>query len=127
MLAGRRGAVFEDVSEVRVAVLGTDFRADNEEFAVALRHLVRGLEQVGEARPAGFGVVLVDRAEQRLARHDVDVDPLLVIVPVFVAVGANTITNYHSISASSFNQRGAFLWSRRGGVCAMGRRTRGDS
>ena len=44
-----------------------------------------GIERLREARPAGARVVLVERAEQRLARDDVDVDPGLVVVPVLVA------------------------------------------
>src|SRR5207302_9542314 len=41
-------------------------------------------ERPGEARPAGARFELVERAEQRLAGHDVDVDPLLVVVPELV-------------------------------------------
>ncbi len=45
---------------------------------------VLGHERTREAGPAGSGFELVARAEQRLAGHDVHVDPFLVVVPVLV-------------------------------------------
>ena len=52
----------------------------------AIRFLadVPGVERLGEAGPAGPGIVLVEGAEERLARDDVHVDPGLVVVPVLV-------------------------------------------
>ena len=53
---------------------------------------------LGEARPAGAGVELVERAEQRLAGDDVDVDAGLVVVPVLIVerrLGASCcVTSY---------------------------------
>ena len=48
------------------------------------RHVV-GLERPGEAGPPGARVVLVERAEERLTRDHVHVDPGLLLVPVLVA------------------------------------------
>ncbi len=45
------------------------------------------LQRPREARPAGAGVVLVARGEERLARDDVHVDPLAVVVVVLVPEG----------------------------------------
>src|SRR4029077_19104734 len=41
------------------------------------------VDRRGEARPAGAAVVLVDRGEQGLARHDVDVDTQVLVVAEF--------------------------------------------
>ena len=48
-------------------------RREEQPAVDALPHVLR-LERPGEARPAGAGVELVERAEERLARDDVDVD-----------------------------------------------------
>src|SRR6185369_13941070 len=73
-LAGRRRTVVEDMSEVRVGMLRANLGARHEELAVRLRNHVGGLQRLREARPAGAAVVLVEGAEERLARDDVDVD-----------------------------------------------------
>src|SRR2546428_9653138 len=86
-LAGRRRPVVEDVPEVRVGVRGADLGARREEPAVLPLADVPGLERSREARPARPGLVLVERAEDRLARDDVDVDAGPVVVPVFVVEG----------------------------------------
>ena len=82
--AGRRGAVLENVAEVGVGVFRANFGADHEELAIALRDHVLRLERAREARPAGSGVVFVERREERLTRNDVDVNARLLVVPVFV-------------------------------------------
>src|SRR5581483_10878025 len=73
-----------DVPQVRVRVLRTDLGAHHEELAIRPGDDVLGGERFGEARPAGAGVELVERAEQWLAGDDVDVDAGLMIVPVLV-------------------------------------------
>src|SRR6476659_9557709 len=65
-LAGRRRTVIEDMPEVRIGVLRTNLGAHHEQLAIRLRHHVRRLELLREARPAGAAVVLVERAEKRL-------------------------------------------------------------
>src|SRR5215471_1266686 len=67
-LARRRGAVVEDVAQVRVGALRADLGATHEERAIVLRHDVRPVERPREAGPAGPRVELVARAEQWLAR-----------------------------------------------------------
>ena len=65
---------------------------------------VRGLDRAGEARPAGSAVELVGRREQRLARDDVDVDAVVVVVPVLVAergFGAVLLGDAYCWSASA--------------------------
>ena len=70
--ARRLRAVVEDVAEVRVGVRRADLRAVEE---VAVARLLDVVERLPEARPPGAGVVLLERAEERLAGDDVDVDP----------------------------------------------------
>src|SRR5882762_6588464 len=60
----------------------------HEQRAVGLLLDVARLERPREARPAGTGIEFVERAEQRLPGHDVDVDPFLMIVPELVLEGA---------------------------------------
>src|SRR5882762_2016939 len=54
--------------------------------ALPIRSLadVARLEGLREARPPRARVELVERAEERLAGHDVHVDPRLMVVPVLV-------------------------------------------
>src|SRR5262249_58512903 len=65
-LAGRRRSVVEDVPEVRVGVRGAHLGPRREQPPVLLLDQVLGLERPREARPAGPGVVLVERGEERL-------------------------------------------------------------
>lgn len=80
-------AVREDVAEVGVGLLGTDFGADHAvagvgQFDDGLR--INGAEEAG---PAGAGIEFVGGAEEGLARDDVDVDARFFVVPVGVAKG----------------------------------------
>src|SRR5688572_28806663 len=83
--AGRPRAVGEDVAEVGVAVLAAHLGARHPQLLVGLLDDVVLLERLPEGGPAGAGVVLLARGEERLARHHVDVDALLLVVPVLVA------------------------------------------
>src|SRR5512143_3851842 len=83
-LAGRLRTVVEEVAEVRVRVRRPDFRTSHEQTAIDLRLDVLRRERLGEAWPSGSRLELVERAEQGLARHDVDIDAGFVIVPVLV-------------------------------------------
>ena len=47
------------------------------EFVDIFRH-----DRLGEARPAGAGIELVGRSEQRFAGNDVDIDPWRLVVIV---------------------------------------------
>src|SRR5438093_2166817 len=67
---------------------GPNFGALHEQRAVGLLLDVARIERAREARPAGAGFELVGRAEQRLTRYDVHVDPFLMIVPVRVLEGS---------------------------------------
>ena len=62
------------MAEVTVPVRRADLGPEHEVVDVGLLHHVARLDRHREARPAGMAVVLVDRGEQRLAGHDVDVD-----------------------------------------------------
>src|SRR5512134_2024317 len=48
---------------------------------------VGGVDGPGEARPAGARVELVGRSEQRLARHDVDVDARFLVMQILPGSG----------------------------------------
>src|SRR6185436_2784070 len=84
--AGRSRAVVEDVPEVRIAGAGPDLDTAHVVRGVALGRHVRLVDRLLEARPAGFRVELVERAEERLAGRDVDEDAGLVVVPVLVVI-----------------------------------------
>ena len=64
------------------------FGAHHDVAVVGLFDDVVAVERFGEARPAGTAVELVDRGEQRLTRHHVDVDARLVVVEVFAGEGS---------------------------------------
>ena len=90
--------VGEDVAEVRIAALAPHLGARREQAPVFLLHDVARLEGLREARPPRAGIELVEGAEERLARHDVDVDPLAMVVPVRFANGGSVphccVTSY---------------------------------
>src|SRR5439155_11512568 len=78
----RRGRpVVEDVPEMRFTMLGADLGPFHEELAILAPLDVLVLERASEARPSGSRVELVERAEERLAGGDVDVDARLLAVP----------------------------------------------
>src|ERR1700722_17512736 len=81
---GLGGPVVEYVAQVAVAVGGADLGPEHQVAEVPSLDHVAGLDRHGEARPAGAAVVLVDRCEQRLTGHDVDVDAGLLVVPELV-------------------------------------------
>ena len=83
----RRRPVVEDVTQVGVAVLGAHLGPRREQLAILATDDVFVLERPREARPAGARVELVEGAEERLARGDVDVDARLLVVPEGVAEG----------------------------------------
>src|SRR5262249_13463148 len=83
-LTGRRRPVIEHVAQVRVAVRRTDLGTLREESPVDLLANVVRIERPSEARPTGAGIVLVERAEQRLAGDDIDVNAGVLVVPVLV-------------------------------------------
>src|SRR3989449_7925497 len=68
------GTVVEHVAQMRVGVGRADFRAHREERPIdALADIAR-LERFGEARPPRAGLELVERAEERLTRHDIHIE-----------------------------------------------------
>src|SRR5208337_1451914 len=86
--AGGLGAVVEDVAQVRVALGAQHFVAGHTDAAVGLvLHVLLG-DRLPEAGPAGAGVELGRRAEQRVLAADAAEDPLGVQVPVLAGEGA---------------------------------------
>jgi hypothetical protein len=83
-----RGSVGENMPEVAVAVARAHFGAHHDVAVVGLFDDVVAVDRFSEAWPAGTAVELVDRGEQRLARHHVDVDARLVVVEVFAGEGS---------------------------------------
>jgi hypothetical protein len=81
--AGRR-AIIEDVAQVGVAVLAANLGAYAEQAAVFPGDNVAGLQGFGKAGPPGAGVILVQGAEQRLARDDIHVNALPVLAALRV-------------------------------------------
>lgn len=65
-------------------MFGADLGADHAELAVDFFDDILGLERSGEARPAGAGLVLVERAEQGLTGDDVHVNAGGMVVPISV-------------------------------------------
>src|SRR5690606_18083500 len=76
--------VAEDVPEVRVGAARTDLDAQRPEGPVAAGHHALGLDRLREARPPRARVILVERAEERLAVDRVDVQAGTEVVPVSV-------------------------------------------
>src|SRR5262249_42194654 len=68
--AGRPRAVGEDVPEVGVAAAAEDLGPLHEEAPVVLGLDGLGCDRLGEARPAGAGLELGLRREERLAAAD---------------------------------------------------------
>jgi hypothetical protein len=88
-VAQARGSrpVLEHVPQMRIREPAANLRADHAEAPVGVNHDVARFQGPGEARPPGSRFVLVLGAEKRLSGHHVDVDALLVVVPVFVVEG----------------------------------------
>src|SRR5262245_7438151 len=83
-LTGRGRAVIKDVAEMGIARFPPDLGALHPVRSIALfRHAV-WLNRLREARPTRAAIEFVERAEQRCARDDVDIDSRVVIVPVGV-------------------------------------------
>src|SRR2546421_5786126 len=80
----RRRPVVEHVAQMRVGVGGPDFGTYREERPIHPLTDIARLEGFGEAGPPRTRVELVERTEERLAGHDVHVDPCLMVVPVLV-------------------------------------------
>src|SRR5437899_4631532 len=78
--------VIEHVAQMRIGCL----RADLGPFhAVGIVHALDyflAFQWPREGRPAAIRIVLVERAEQRLARHDIHVETRLLGVPEIVSV-----------------------------------------
>jgi hypothetical protein len=81
------GTIRENVAEMAVAVRRAHLGADHAVRGVAQLSDVGGLNRLGEARPAASRFVFVGGGEQRLARHDVDVDARLLVVEIFAGSG----------------------------------------
>src|SRR5689334_2095408 len=65
----------------------TDLGARQEELEIGMGLNVLLLQWLRETRPAGAGVVLVERAKQRLTGNDIHINAMVFIVPVFIAIG----------------------------------------
>src|SRR5690606_13878603 len=79
--------VREHVPEMTVAVRRADLGANHAVAGVAPLVDVRGLDGLGEARPSAARFELVGGREQRLSRHDVDVDAGFLVVQVLPGSG----------------------------------------
>ena len=76
----------EDMAQMAVAMLGPHLDADHAVADVAMfGHVVR--DGLGEGRPAAARIVLRVADEQRLARHDIDIDACIEMVVVFAGKG----------------------------------------
>src|SRR6185312_847684 len=80
-------AIGKEMSEMAVAIAGANLGPDHAVAGVAVFDDILRLDRPGEARPAGAAVEFVDRGEERLAGHHVDVDPGLLVVPIGVVEG----------------------------------------
>src|SRR5206468_4962482 len=76
-------AVVEHMPEMAIAMLGAHLDAAHAVRIVVPLADVGRLDRLGEARPAAARFVLVRGGEERLARHDVDVDAGLLVVEIF--------------------------------------------
>jgi hypothetical protein len=72
------------VAQVAVAVPGADLGPNQQLAEVGVLDHVARLDRDREARPPGAAVELGEPGEQRLSKHDVDVEAGLVVVPVLV-------------------------------------------
>src|SRR5689334_3203035 len=105
---------------MRVALRRAYLRAAHEERAVLLLMHAAAVDRAREARPAGAGVELVERAEERLAAHDVDVDAGGVVVPVGVVerrLGAVLLRHLVLLGGEPLAQLGVARLRRRGHGC----------
>ena len=74
------------MTQVGIPVLAPHFGPQREEFPVLSRRdvLLKGFCKAWPPRP---GVILVKRAEERLPRCDINVNPLPLIIMVFILEG----------------------------------------
>ena len=86
-LPRRRGPVGKNVTQVGIPVLASHFGPHREELPVLSRRDVLRLQGFGEAWPSRPRVVLVERAEERLSGYDVNINPLPLVVIVFILEG----------------------------------------
>src|SRR5205823_2265529 len=70
---GRAGAIGEHMTEMTVRARRPNLGADHRMADVAVLGHRGGVDRLGETRPSGTAVEFVDRGEQRLAGHHVDV------------------------------------------------------
>jgi hypothetical protein len=93
-------SVEKEVSQVAVAVLGTDLCPCHAVRPVDFLDDISGLERPRETRPAGAAIELVEGREERLAGNDIDVEAWVFVVPVFVGKGRSVpsvcVTRYCS-------------------------------
>ena len=72
------------MSQMAVCLLAPHLGPDSKKLAVLPGYDVFRNHRPGKARPAGARLVLVQRAEQRFAGDDINVDAFPVVVPVFI-------------------------------------------
>ena len=85
--AGRGRPVREDMSQMGIAVFTPDLRPGHKEPSVLPLHDISRFERFGKARPSGPGIIFFLGAEQGLPGHDIHVNPLPLVVPVFILEG----------------------------------------
>src|SRR5688572_13787939 len=74
--------IVKHVTQMRVGDPAADLRPPGKERVVWLLDDISRLERPGETGPSRAGVVLVPRTEQRLARYDVHINPVFLVVPI---------------------------------------------
>jgi len=84
---GWRRPIVKDVAEMRVTCFGTDFRTLHPIGGIPLFNYFVFGHWLCEAGPARAAIEFIFRREERFARDDIDINSILVIVPVGILKG----------------------------------------
>src|SRR5581483_2988464 len=82
--ASLRWSVRKDMARVTVSMSGAHLVSSNAVAGIHVLDHVFRFDRLGKARPTTAAIELVHRSEQRLARHHIDIESWLFVVPVFV-------------------------------------------
>jgi len=72
------------MAEMGIAVLAAHFRSGHQQFGVLFLDNILRHQRTGETGPPGAGFEFIRGTEQRLARHDINVNAFFLIVPIFI-------------------------------------------
>lgn len=81
---GGSRSVVKDVAQMGIAFDRADFGANHSPGSILLFFDNRFIDCTGETRPSGARIKFVLRTEKRLAGNDTDINPVSVVVPIFV-------------------------------------------